>query len=344
MFRFYLKDYGIQKRIYVILFLVLIIVSSTTNTLLVYFYQRVNMDFEKNQYYNIYSVTVSSLSSTEYQHFLGTIQDEFELRGHFRVGTIHIDKENYCCAAFSYEKGSEDIRKYYHANTGKQAENKLVIADYNVKESSLNYFKGCDIEFSNLIYGGDMLEHISFVCSQQDYEKFNVDTYKVSFEVKKHLDLWQRLKLKKILDKEFGSYKLDYQKPISKNAMNAVKDVFIMTILLIIYTFISVMGIYDYIIRRKKKILRIYMINGMSKQRLIKMFLVENLLVDTVVFLFSVFITRFTCSNLHYYESGALGWLPYFITLSMVLISSTGTSVYNANIIYKEDAMVYRKD
>lgn len=67
MILFYLKDILEQKKIYLILMVVLVLISSTTNLLLAYFYQKVNLDDEKNKYYNIYTIYVGDSVSKDYE-------------------------------------------------------------------------------------------------------------------------------------------------------------------------------------------------------------------------------------------------------------------------------------
>jgi len=338
MVNFYLEDIMIQKKIYLILLVVLVVISSTTNCLLVYFYQKVNLDNEKNPYYNIYTIYVGDSTVQNLNDIVNDIQNNLQCRvvGRFEVGTINIESESYNCANFFYK----DVSKFYKTDSGVIADKNNIVVDCNMNRESTSIFSNHNIEISNLIFAGDIKENISFVLSAEDYLKYDVHTYKIGIEFEKRLNVFQIKELKKIAKRYISNPKLTYEGILSKYSIGKIKNIFLISIMMILYTFASVMGIYQYIMNRKQKVFKIYIINGMKKRHFMIMTIVENILINSIVMVMASIVSMIVCRYKRYYSTGILKFTPYLMTILIMLLSTLFVSVYYCNTIYKKDISI----
>lgn len=340
MYKFFGKDILSMKKLYLALLVVLVLVTSTTNVILVYFYQSVNLDEVKNKYHNIYHIKLIG-DKEAVPEFLSYLEDSYKYKivGVINCGSIKMGEDTYQIAAFTHKNTS----KFYQTEKPVEWNDNTVVISQGVPSDIVEKVKFKTKEFCSLIYTGEMSKNVSFVCSPAMFQSKEIVLEEISVEFDKHLNWFQLQQFKKEIGSYFQQYSLGYEGAFSKKALMDMKNIFIISLLVILYTAISTFGIYDFLIKEQKRTLGIYLVCGLSPKVLRRLFIMLIFIINCISIGISIPITIIIRMINNMKLEGELGFLPYFMTTCIMFFVSFVLTFYSTNSILKKDVCIEKR-
>lgn len=250
-----------------------------------------------------------------------------------------INNQKFQISSFSHQ----DTNKFYETNSPITLHDDTVVISNTVPSEIAEKIPFKTKEFCNLIYTGDLSKNVSFVCSESAYLQKNINTEEISIEFNKHLNWYELHQFKKIIRNCFSKYSLKYENAFSRKALMNMKNVFIVSILVIGYTAISTFGIYDFLVKEQKRTLRIYLICGLSPQILRRIFISFIFIINTLSLCISIPISTLFSIKYNFSLEGQLRFLPYLVTSSITFSISFIMTYYNLNNMFKHDICLNKK-
>lgn len=331
MIRYFLRDCLKNRFLIGIIALVLIVVISVSNLILMFFYSHINLDRDKNHYYNIYLIKLDRAGQDDVKKIQQEIKKILTVpqEGYSLTGNLSISGANLRAAAFS----EGDVSKFYTLKSTESLKKGSLILK---KDGEVNLSEWSQTIVSNLITIGDMRISVDCVIGQQDFEEKIKEVEYLGIEFSRHLTWFELLKLQQLGSKNLLIKEILYQKTFSPSALEGIKNLLISSILMIVYIISATLGLLRYFFSRQVRVIKVYFICGASKKDMFFWYGIQTVLLFICAMAIAMPLSFFVYKKAEYSIEGGLWWIPFFINGFILFCGMGAILCYEVKRIWRE--------